>query len=126
MNKFHFPDRRIWVVVGVVVLVILMMDFNNRMAAMLKLNQQASNLKVEATQLGATRQSLDTQIAYATSEAAVPEWARVEGHMRKTGDVLVVPIAPANNSTPEAAANPLPVQEKAESWQIWYALFFGS
>jgi hypothetical protein len=124
MNNFHFPDRRIWVVVGVIILIVLMMDFNNRMAAMLRLNEQARNLKVEGTLLGATSLSLDTRIAFATSAAAIPEWARVEGHMRKTGDVLIVPVPPAN-STPQPLVNSLQTQEKAAAWQVWYALFFG-
>jgi hypothetical protein len=67
---------------------------------------------------------LNTQIAYATSEGAVEEWAYVEGHMVRQGENLIVPLQPEGATQVPLVvptATPIPVS----NWDIWMALFSG-
>ena len=124
MKKFRVFNRRLLWAGALIIFVLLMMDFNNRLGEMLRLKDEHAQTSVRLTQLVATRQSLQTQIAYATSDVAVQEWARQEGHMALAGDVPIVPIAPAG-STPTPQAAPTAVVQTAANWQVWDALFFG-
>jgi cell division protein FtsB len=124
MKRFHLADRRLLWAGVLVVLILLMMDFNNRMGEMLRLNDQRKDMSAYMTQLVSTQQNLKERIAYATSDVAVQEWARQEGHMIQPGDVPIVPIGPAGAVTPTPNADLPPVQA-VQNWQVWEALFFG-
>ncbi len=124
MKKFRVFNRRLLWAGALIIIILLMMDFNNRLGEMLRLKDEHAQVSVRLTQLVATRQSLQTQIAYATSDVAVQEWARQEGHMALAGDVPIVPVAPPG-STPTPQVAPTAVVEQAANWQVWNALFFG-
>ncbi len=124
MKKFRLFDRRFLWAGALVVIILLMMDFNTRLGEMLRLKDERVQVSAHLTQLVATQQYLQTRIAYATSDVAVQEWARQEGHMALTGDVPIVPIAPPG-STPTPQVVPTPTVPAAPNWQVWDALFFG-
>jgi hypothetical protein len=109
-------------IIGLAVLALLVMDFNNRMAELKRLSGQRELVAAEVTSLVRTQTHLQTQIAYATSEAAVMEWAYQEGHWLREGDVPVVPLP--EGSVPEPTPVPIPTQTQASNWQIWFSLFF--
>jgi hypothetical protein len=109
-------------IIGLAVLTLLVMDFNNRMAELKRLSSQHELVAAEVTSLVQTQTHLETQIAYATSEAAVMEWAYQEGHWLREGDVPVVPLP--DGSAPEPTAMPIPTQTQESNWQIWFSLFF--
>jgi cell division protein FtsB len=120
------PWERSWKyilsVLGIIVLVLLIMDFNSRMAELRRLTSEKQFVGAQATQLVQTNVYLETQIAYATSERAVEEWARENQHMAKPGDNQVVPLAPANSTpvpTPEPVITPIVVH----NWDLWMDLF---
>ena len=48
-----------------------MMDFNNRMTTMFRLNNEEAGLQTRISELQATQVKLQDQIAYATSEVAL-------------------------------------------------------
>lgn len=123
-RRFRFNDKRILLVVGIAVLVLLMMDFNNRMADLQRLTGERDKLSTRVGQLTQTIQVLNTKIAYATSDMAVEEWAREQGRMIKTGDVPIVPIAPPG-ATPQPTPTPEQTKQVVSNWEIWYALFLG-
>jgi cell division protein FtsB len=124
MEKFWVFNRRLLWAGALILFIVLMMDLNNRLGEMLRLKDEHTQVSARLTQLVATRQSLETQIAYATSDVAVQEWARQEGHMALAGDVPIVPIAPAG-STPTPGVAPTATAQPAVNWQVWNALFFG-
>ncbi|HEY3344044.1 MAG TPA: septum formation initiator family protein [Anaerolineaceae bacterium] len=124
MKKFRLLDRRILWVVALAVLILLMMEFNNRLGEMMRLNGEREQVGARLTQLVATQQNLEKQIAYATSDVAVQEWARQDGHLSLPGDIPIVPIAPAG-STPTPQVVHIATAEPVENWQVWNALFFG-
>jgi cell division protein FtsB len=113
------------IVIGLVVLTMLVMDFNNRMAELRRLSDKREDVAVEATDLRQTQVFMETQIAYATSVAAVEEWAYEEGHMVREGENLVIPLE-YPGFTPEVTVIPTPTPEPESNLQIWLSLFLES
>jgi cell division protein FtsB len=124
MRRLVFNDRRLLVLAALVILVLLMMNFSNRLGDLLRLNTEKKQLQSTVDVLASTEQSLETQIAYATSEVAIIEKARSEERMIQPGDIPVVPIAPPG-STPIPTLQPVSSPTEIQNWQRWYALFFG-
>jgi hypothetical protein len=112
-------------VIGLVVLSLLVMDFNNRMVELRRLSDKREDVAIEATDLMYTQVYLETQIAYATSEAAVNEWAYEEGHMVREGENLVIPLE-YPGFTPEVTFVPTTTPEPESNFQIWFSLFLES
>jgi cell division protein FtsB len=112
-------------VIGLIVLTLLVMDFNNRMAEFRRLSDKREDVAVEATNLVQTQVQLETQIAYATSEGAVEEWAYEEGHMVREGENLVIPLE-YPGFTPKVTILPTATPEPKSNWQIWISLFLES
>ena len=113
------------IVIGLVVLTLLVMDFNNRMAAQRKLSDKREDVAAEATDLRQTQVYLETQLAFATSEAAVNEWAYEEGHMVREGENLVIPLE-YPGFTPEVTIIATATPEPETNFQIWLSLFLES
>jgi len=106
-----------------VVLVLLIMDFNSRMAELRRLTSEKEIVGRQATQLQLTNVYLKTQIAIATSDRAVEEWARENQRMVNPGDNPVVPLAPSN-STPVPNPTPVVTPKIINNWDMWMGLFF--
>ena len=109
-------------VLGFAVLVLLVMDFNNRMAELRRLTAEKERVSARVTSLVETQVSLETQVAYATSEAAVFYWAYNYEHLGRAGDVLVVPIQ-QEGSAPQPTPTPVVTPEVIQNWQVWLSLF---
>ena len=109
-------------VIGFVVLTMLVMDFNNRMADLQRLREQQEIVAARATGLARTQLALETEIAYATSDEAVYAWAYQEGRWVREGDMPVVPLPPPG-STPEPTPVLVVTQEPESNWDIWMSLF---
>ena len=123
-KNIKWNDHRIILVVVIVLLVLLMMDFNNRMTLMLKLNEQRDQLSTQVFQLEQTKQSFEKQVAYATSERALEEYAREKAKLIEEGDVPIIILTPAGqqiNPTPKPQAT----QEALTRFEVWQELFFG-
>ena len=112
------------VVFGLVILALLIMDFNSRMEEWRRLTDQKETISAQVTGLAATNASLEEQIAYATSPAGVMEWAYQDGRWVRSGDQLVVPISPDGNQQPAPTPVPVVISEPVENWQLWLSLFF--
>ncbi len=122
--KKILKDKRIIVVALVIILVFLLMDFNQRMVLLTKMRSQEKELSQEYENLQSTRSALETQLALSNSDIAVEKWAREEGGMVQEGDVPIVLLPPSNpipTQTPQQNA----VVDEVENWQIWQELFFG-
>ena len=111
---------------GLILLVILVMDLNQRLDTMNRLNTQVATVRVEGTRVVQTQVALMTQVAYAGSDAAAEEWAYEDGHWVKPGETLIqiLPgdgVAPTDSLQPAAEAAP-----ELQNWQVWWELFFGN
>jgi cell division protein FtsB len=115
--------RYLLVIVGLAVLSLMVMDFNNRINELGRLTEQRAQVGQQVTQLSATNIVLQTQIANATSETAVREEAY--GQERRIGpdEVLIVPL-PAGEAAPQVTPTPEAAPITYQNWQYWYALFF--
>ncbi len=109
-------------VAALVVVILMMVDLNSRLTDVFRLSAQRDQMRTRVYELEVTRQALDTRIAYATSDAAVIEWAREVGHMSQPDDHAVVPLAAKVTPTPYAIPTPTP--HPYQNWQVWQALFF--
>ena len=125
LKNIKVNHLRVLMVVGIVVLVFLMLDFNNRMSELQRLSSDRDRLTTHVVQLTQTIEVLNTKIAYATSDLAVDQWAREEGKMIQKGDVPIVPVSPYQ-ATPQPTPVPQVTKQPVNNWDIWYALFVGN
>lgn len=124
-KKINWTDRRFVTVVVIVILVVLMMDFNNRMSNMIQLNQMEKILETKLAGLEATRLVVEDDIAYATSDRALEEWAREKNRLIAEGDHPII-IMPPSEYTPLPTAKPEPETIILTRLEIWKELIFGS
>lgn len=123
MPRIRVNFRRILTIAGIVLLVLMIVDFNRRIEVLNSLNRQAEIRRAQATQAVQTQMSLQTQVAFAASTEAVNDWARTEGHYIQDGDQPVVPVGQPG-SDPVVTPEPLPTPTALANWQVWWNLFF--
>jgi len=123
--KFPFDLKKVGLVIAIVVLFFLVMDLNTRLNELSRLTEQRDNAATVVSQLQNTLDVLDTQVAFATSEGAVEQWAYGEGHMARPGEQLVVPLSPPG-TTPIPVFIPTPTVMPVENWEVWKALILGN
>ena len=123
---FNLPIsvRRVVIVIGIMMLVFIVLEFNRRVEQLKTLDGQYALMQAQATQALQTQATLNTQVAFAGSDSAVEEWARVDGHYVKDGDLPVVPI-PQPGAPPIEASTPAPTPTPMQKWEVWRDLFFG-
>jgi len=122
MKKLGSGWKSALILIGFAILVVLVMDFNNRMAELRRLTAEKEEVSARVTSLVQTQVSLETQVAYATSEAAVFYWAYNFERLGREGDVLVVPIQ-QEGSLPQPTPTPAVTPEVIRNWQVWLSLF---
>lgn len=123
--KYLGRYKRQLIAIGIfIVLFFVLTDLNTRLTEYFRLSDQRNDMRTVVAQLDSTRAYLQTQIVFATSEAAVDEWARQQAHMVKPGDKLVV-VVPKGSLTPVPESAQAPTPQAVENWQVWWALFFG-
>jgi len=108
---------------GFIVLVLLVMDLNSRMADLRRLSAERDRVSAHVTSLVETQVSLETQVAQASSEEAVLLWALTHERWGRPGEVLVVPIQ-QEGTAPTPVPTPVPTPEVIHNWQVWVSLFF--
>jgi hypothetical protein len=109
---------------GVGVGLLIAFNLNRQLAESQRLRDAADAAGTEAAQLRAENSALLTQVAYATTDAAVIEWAHEQGKLVQPGEVLVVPVIPTAEPTP--APPPAALPPPPPNWQLWWNLFFRS
>jgi len=124
MSTIPVNIRRVLVIIGIVILVFVVLETNRRLEGLKILNDQANLVRAQATQIMATQVTLQTAVAYANSTTAVEEWARVDGHYIKDGDLPVVPVG-APGDAPLQFSTPVPPPPPMQTWEVWWELFFG-
>lgn len=125
MDRFPINPRRVAVFVGILVLVLMVMDFNARLEELDRLKKQAGVVSIQATQAVQTQMALETRVAYAGSDQAVQDWARSEGHYVLPDDQPVVPVGQPG-AAPIESMQPTPTPTQMANWQVWWSLFFGN
>jgi hypothetical protein len=116
--------RNILIAVGLIVAVVLLVDFNRRMEELNRLTGQLKVVQLEATAVIQTQTALASQVAYATSDAAVEAWA-YSNKMVRPGE-HPVGIVPQGNVTSTPSSTIIEQEQKPASWRVWWELFFGT
>ena len=124
MANLPINARRVLAMIGILALVFIVLEFNRRLEELNMLNRQSKFIQAQATQAIQTQFALQTQVAYAGSDAAVEEWARMDGHYIQDGDLPVVPVGQAG-AAPIEASTPTPAPTQLAKWEVWWKLFFG-
>jgi len=116
--------RRVIVIIGMIMLVFIVLEFNRRLEELTLLDEQNELVQGQATQSIQTQAALQTRVAYARSTNAVEEWARTDGHYIQEGDLPMVPIGQPGTAPLEMSV-PAPTPTPMARWQVWWDLFFG-
>jgi hypothetical protein len=116
--------RNILVVIGLVVAVVLLVDFNHRMEELDRLSTQLNSVRTEATAIIQTQSALAGQVAFATSDVAVEQWA-YDNKMVRPGE-HPVSVVPGTGTTPTPEPTVATLGGKVPIWRIWWELFFGN
>jgi hypothetical protein len=116
--------KRIGVFIGLGILLFLVMDFNARMDELTRLQNEAGIVHAQATAVMVAQLKLQTQVAHATSDDAVAQWAREQARMAQSGDQVIVPL-PAPGTTPQPTPTPETPVADLTKWDVWMHLFFG-
>ena len=123
MRRWPINIRRVAVFIGMLVLILMVMDFNARLETLNLLRRQEAIVSTQATQAMQTQLALQTQVAFASSDQVVHEWARTEGHYIQNGDQPVIPVEVPGDA-PVALESPTPFPTPIPNWQVWWNLFF--
>jgi cell division protein FtsB len=124
MKSIPIDLRRVAIIAGVLILVVVIVDFNSRLEELDRLNRKVETTRAEATQAALTKDAYETKVANATSDQVVEEEARTNGGMIQEGDHPVVVLGdesetPLENPSPTHTPTPKP------NWQLWWDLYFG-
>ncbi len=121
-NRPPLTLLQVLTLVGFVAGLLIVLDFNQRLAVAQRLVDARNQAATEVALLEQEQFMLQTQVAYATTDAAVIQWAHESGKLVQPGEVLVVPVVP----TPTATPPPLPATPPPPppAWTLWWNLFF--
>ena len=120
----NFRWKHIGIAIGVILAVLLLVDFNRRLDDLHRLSRQLDNVRASGTAVKHTQEALQTHLAYATSEEAVEEWAYRDGRWVRSGERLVILLPPAGLTPTPVSVSPSPIPVWP-NWRIWWELLFG-
>jgi hypothetical protein len=115
--------RTILIILSLFAAVFLLVDFNRRMEELNRLSTKLEAVRAQGTTIMQTQAALVTQVAYATSDLAVEEWAYQNKWVR-VGE-HPVELVPAGNATASPEPALIMQTESPPNWRIWWELFFG-
>jgi len=104
-------------------LLLVLFAFTQRVAEYVRLSAQQTREEERLYELAATQSHLEDQIAYATSQAAVEEWAREDARWAQEGDFVVFPLPPAG-VTPQPVAQFQTTPTPSNNWSAWMSWLF--
>jgi cell division protein FtsB len=115
---------RVWLLVAVVIAVLILGDLNRRMSDARRLEQDQLALQTSVASIESQNDDLRTQVAEATNDILVEEWARGQAGMVQEGEHLILPL-PVGEATPVPTPSSNRAGSSASNWEIWWALLFG-
>jgi|WetSurMetagenome_2_1015567.scaffolds.fasta_scaffold682031_2 hypothetical protein len=116
--------RTVLIILGIFLAILLLIDFNDRMQKLNSLETSLNSVSAEGTSIKNTQDALITQVAYATSNNAVEQWA-YENKWIRPGERPIA-LVPVGGATPTSEPVSSIKTESQTNWQIWWELFFGN
>lgn len=123
MKTGNWRRLGIFLIIGIVLF--LVMNFNSRLEELNRIENRRETVAVEATSVVATQKAHMTKLAYATSDAAVQDYARNEAHLGQANDKVVI-VLPEPGATPEPTSIPTPIVKIKTPLQEWIEYIFGN
>ena len=123
-NRPQLTWGQIGALLVLVVLVVIIVDFGQRLGTSQRLTEERNRAGTEVAALETEQGALRTQVAFATTDAAVVQWALEHGRMVRPGEQLVVPIIPTAQPTP--LPPPVALPPPPPNWSLWWQMFFGA
>ncbi len=123
MKNFISSGKKALAVVGLILIAYLLLDMNHRVEEYLRLSAERDTMATQVAVLQTTEQAIQTQIAFANSDAAVEKWAREEAFMARSGDHPII-MLPDKSYTPQPTPQVVATREVLQNWQVWAAVFF--
>ena len=121
MTKRQTLIRYVMIALGLLALVLLARDFNNRMAELRRLSVEREHVALQVTSLVSTRSYLETRVALATEGVTIEEEVR-ESKYSQEGDIPIV-LLPGEDNPEAASPVASSLSQPVERWQLWLALF---
>ena len=119
-----FKWRNILILLGLFLAVVLLIDFNRRMQELDSLSTKLVSVRAEGTSVKQTQYALVTQVAFATSDQAVEQYA-YGNKMVRDGE-HAVQLEASGSVTPTPVPVPVTQAQVLPNWRIWWQLFFGA
>jgi len=119
-----FKWRNVLIVLGLVLAVVLLIDFNRRMEELDSLTAKLNSVQAEGTSVMQTQVALVTQVAFATSDQAGDQWA-YQNKMVRNGE-HAIQLEPSGTITATPVPAPVTQAQALPTWRIWWELFFGT
>ncbi len=113
------------------VVLILAINFSTRITAAQPQQQAYNRVQTEIEALQAEHARLTALRDYVMSDAYVEGWARDDGKMRRTGEILYIPV-PSGILVEESAPPPVVLADirttpdELKPWELWWSMFFDS
>jgi cell division protein FtsB len=111
---------------------ILGISLSTRIASSQPLREYFGSVETEIAGLEQEYVDLVAERDFALSDAYVEQWARSDGKMVRSGEVLVIPVPLGGQEEVTQAQQPLnfleseTVEPEPEPWERWWSLFFDS
>jgi cell division protein FtsB len=125
MKKFNYDKKQITFVALIIIFFFMILGLNSRLSELFHLSDQQMIMQTKVSSLKNTDIALNTQIAIATSDLAVEAWARDQGHLAQSGDVVIIPLPPSSEPQ-DLSIQVAKTPNDTENWQIWWDLFFAN
>jgi hypothetical protein len=115
---------RVGIILLVIAAILIVGDLNRRMTEARRLEQDAALLATQVVERNESTSRLQTQVAGATGDSVVDDWAHSDARLVREGEVLVIPISP---SGAESASGRLSGSDSdlPSRLEVWLALIFG-
>jgi cell division protein FtsB len=83
---------QLFFIVGLIVVVPLTVDINGRISTLRHMRQKEAQLETEIANAQDENAQLRSELQSLSDLAYLEEWARVEAHMTKPGEVAIIPL----------------------------------
>ncbi|MFH2103485.1 MAG: hypothetical protein ABIJ39_09060 [Chloroflexota bacterium] len=123
MQRFPIKVRHVVILIGIIILMALLVDFNRRTTILRRQEVQLATVRYEGTAVMRTQEALHTRVAEANSGDLAVEYGYEAGMTRP--EETPVGIVPAGVVTPTRSPEFQTQDEEVPIWQIWWELFFG-
>ena len=99
----------VFIALGLAVALGLVWAFGQQLALSQQMRIEERGLEQQVAAQQAHHDELAAQLDYVKSDEYAERWARVENKMARPGEVVIVPVAPANTAVPvQSAPTPMP------------------